>query len=274
MSNSFTLDLFPEEARNELAQNRASSSNDRDDSGRTEFAYLEEAARKKAKDVVRTGRLHQGAWDTLVPILDKMQKLLSQRGADHAQAEPGLPEWRVWWVDFSTKNYLNISFRTVQDRLRTFRKEPRDKNSQRPLATRTEQRQLTGTAKLAHRLAVAVQDGKGIREALDTFLRDSLPLERVDEIENRLTSNSDQFDPMDKTALAKAMIRMAGPQIRACLEGLGPEETRDVLQTAFSRIISKFCSDGEIRVSVDCFSRSVSPSKANLITMSIDHQAA
>lgn len=273
MSDSLTLDLFPEEAADKLAQIRASSGSDRNDCDRTNFAYLEEAAKKKAEEVVRTGRLHRGAWDKLFPILDKMQKLLSQRGADHAEAETGLPEWKVWWVDFSTKNHLNISFRTVQDRLKAYRDEPGGEKLHRTRATRTEQRQLAVTAKLAHRLAAAVQAGAGIHEALDIFLRDSLSLERVDQIEDRLASKSDETDPTDRN-LAKAMIRMAGPQIKACLNGLGPMETRDALQTAFSKIIAKFCSGGEISVNVECSAHSDSPAKAPVITMPIDHHAA
>jgi len=274
MSDSLTLDLFPEEAADQLAQIRASSGSDRNDFGLAHFAYLEEVAKKKAKEVVRTGRLHQRAWDELFPILDKMQKLLSQRGADHAEAESGLPEWRVWWVDFSAKNHLNISFRTVQDRLRAYREDPNSEKLHRPRATRTEQRQLAVTAKLAHRLAAAVQTGEGIHEALDNFLRDSLPLERVDQIEGRVTTDSNEFDPKNKTALAKAMIRMAGPQIRAFLRGLGPMETRDVLQTAFSKIVGKFCSGGEISVSVKCSASSVPPTQVDVITMPIDRDAA
>jgi hypothetical protein len=70
------------------------------------------------------------------------------------------------------------------------------------------------------------------------------------------------------------MIRMAGPQIRACLEDLGPIEARNVLQNAFSKIVAKFYCGGKISVSVKCAARSVSPAKAELITMPIGHNAA
>lgn len=274
MSDSLTLNLFPDETAAELAQNCASSDPNRNDSGRTQFAYLEESARRKAKEVMRTGRLHQAAWAELFPILDEMQKLLSQRGADHAQAEPGLPEWSVWWVDFSAKYHLNISFRTVQDRLRAYREEPGGEKPQRPQVTRAEQRQLAITAKLAHRLAAAIQAGEGTEEALDIFWRESLSLEHVDQIEKRFASDFNEPDPSDKFALGKTMITMAGPQIKACLEGLGPIEVRNVLQTAFSKIVAKFYSGGEISVSVECSAHSVSRTKADLKTIPIDHHAA
>ena len=135
------------------------------------------------------GRLHKAAWDKLFPILDKMQKLLSQRGADHAQAEPSLPEWKIWWVDFSTMYHLNISFRTVQDRLRAYREKPGGEKLQRLRVTRAEQRQLAITAKLAYRLATAIQTGEGTEGALDSFLRESLSLEHVDQIESRFASD-------------------------------------------------------------------------------------
>jgi hypothetical protein len=121
-----------------------------------------------------------------LPILDEMQNLLSQRGADHADADECLPEWSVWWNAFRMKNQLNVSFRTVQDRLRGYRGRSSGEKRSKPRVTRSEQQQLTVTATLAYRLAAAIQSGEGIREALDTFLRDSLPLHLVDEIGNRI----------------------------------------------------------------------------------------
>ena len=274
MSDSSTLNLFSDAAAGELAQNCASSNFDGDDSGHAQFAFLEETARKMAKDVARTGRLHKAAWNELFPILDKMQKLLSQRGADHAQAEPSLPEWKIWWVDFSTMYHLNISFRTVQDRLRAYREKPGGEKLPRLRMTRAEQRQLAVTAKLAYRLAAALQTGEGTEGALDSFLRESLSLEHVDQIESRFASDFNEPNPSDETALGQTMIRMAGPQIRACLEDLGPIEARNVLQNAFSKIVAKFYCGGKISVSVKCAARSVSPAKAELITMPIGHNAA
>jgi hypothetical protein len=273
MPKAVTLEMFPEMAIGQPAQNCASSGTDGNAPQCADFANLEDAARRMAKKVIRMGRLYQDAWDELLPILDAMQKLLSQRGADHSEADAGLPEWGAWWADFSTKNCLNISFRTVQDRLRKFRKEPRSRGLRRPGATYSEQNQLMATVKLAHRLAAAIQMGEDIDEALDTFLRDGLPLERVDQIEERLVSQSDESDPTDRAALAKTIIRMAGPQIRSFLTGLSPIETRDVLQSAFSRIVGKFCG-GEIDVRVEYSAGSISPAKTDLITMPIDHHAA
>jgi len=268
------MNLFSGEVAGELAQNCASSNFDGNDVGRAQFTFLEEAARKMAKDVARTGTLHQGAWDKLFPVLDRMQRLLSQRGTDHAHAEPSLPEWKVWWVDFSTTYHLNVSFRTVQERLRAYREDSGGEKLQRPRVTRAEQRQLAVTAKLAYRLAAAIQTGEGTEGALDSFLRESLSLEHVDQIEKRFASDFNEPHPSDKTALGHTMIRMAGPQIRACLEDLGPMEARNVLQNAFSKIVAKFWRGGEISVSVKCSARSVSPEKADLITMPIDHHAA
>jgi hypothetical protein len=274
MLDSLTLNLFSDEAVAELTQNRASSGPDEQDSDLTQFAYLDESARSKAKEVARMGRLHQAAWDELIPILDEMQNLLSQRGADHAQAVPGLPEWRVWWGDFSTKYQLNVSFRTVQDRLRAYREVPDGEKPVRPRVTRAEQRQLAATAKLAYGLVAAIKAGEGTDDALDVFLRESLSPEHVDQIEKRFTSDFKEPDPSDKTALGKAMIAMAGPQIKTCLDGLGPNEARDALQNAFSKIVAKFCRGGKISVSVKCSERSVSPEKPELITIAFDHHAA
>lgn len=125
-----------------------------------------------------------------------------------------------------------------------------------------------------YRLAAAIQTGEGTEGALDSFLRESLSLEHVDQIERRFASDFNETAPSDKAALAKTLITMAGPQIKASLEGLGPVDARNVLQTAFSKIVAKFYSGGEISVSVKCAARSVSPEKAELITMPIGHNAA
>jgi hypothetical protein len=274
MLDSLTLELFPDEMSDELAQTCASSGVDSDGSDSNQFTYLEEAAQKKAKEVARTGRSHESAWEALFPILDKMQKLLSQRGAEHAQADQGLPEWKVWWKSFSTKNKLNVSFRTVQDRLKKYREASSGEKSRKPRVSLSEQQALTATAKVAHRLAAAVQSGEGVSEALDMFIRDSIPLDQVDEIEGQFPSSKDEFNRSGKRTLANVIIRKAGPQIQACLKGLGPSEMREVLQATFSEIVRRFCDGDKIHVSFENSAPPLAPERAELILLPMDRGVA
>ena len=105
------------------------------------------------------------------------------------------------------------------------------------------------------------------------FICDSLSLDQVDEIESQFSSSKDEFDHGDKTTLANAIIRIAGPRIRASLKGLGPSEIREVLQTTFSEIVGKFCHGDRIRVR---FESSAPPlaERAELVLIPMDSGVA
>jgi hypothetical protein len=59
--------------------------------------------------------------DQVVPQLEKMQSLLSHRGADRKKIlrQAGLPGWTPWAKAYASK--LDRSFRTIQDRIKRFR---------------------------------------------------------------------------------------------------------------------------------------------------------
>ena len=195
--------LFPYEEMERLAQDCASSVSRDEDSEFMQFKSLQIEARKCAKAVANTSRpQHEAAWQQLLPILDRMQKLLSQRGVDHKRAGADLPEWKPWWDSFSGTNRLTISFRTVQHRLNRFRGISNGENLHRARATRQEQLQLALTAKAGHRLAAVCKSGMGsVSEAL-AFYRESLALEKVEEITDRLSSPSLRSRPGGLSGLA------------------------------------------------------------------------
>ena len=106
------------------------------------------------------------------------------------------------------------------------------------------------------------------------FIRDSLPLDQVEEIDGQFSSSKDELDRSDKRTLANVIIRKAGPQIQACLKGLDPSETRDVLQTTFSEIVRRFCDGDEIRVRFESSAPPLDPQRAELILLPMDRGVA
>lgn len=269
-----SLSFFSDEEMEQLAQTCASSNAQTDDDEVKQFEQLQVAARKCAKLVASTGRQHhQAAWDALLPILDKMQKLLSQRGANHKDATNGLPEWGFWWRDFSRRNNLNISFRTVQYRLNRLRETSSSRKQQRLGLTRQEQIDLAKTAWEGHQLASASITGIGGVDAARSFYSCCLPLENIQEMRDRLYSRRGRPPLKDPTARAKSITLAAGPRIRECIVGLNGEEAADVLQVALSSIAEKYCPGIGLRVNVEC-KVPPHPTEAESIRTSIDRDAA
>jgi hypothetical protein len=65
------------------------------------------------------------AFDDLIPELDKMQAMLSQRGSKRNLLNvAGVPGWEEWYTEFEKRCALNYSFRTVQRRLKEYRADP------------------------------------------------------------------------------------------------------------------------------------------------------
>jgi hypothetical protein len=247
------LSLLPDEESEQPAQDCASSNADSDDSESKQFAELQVEAKKHAKEVASTDRLHhQAAWDALLPILDKMQKLLSQRGANHKDAAKGLPEWGFWWHDFSQKNHLGISFRTVQYRLNRYQGTSSARKQHRLGLTRREQIDLANTAAKGHSLASICKTGMGSVAEAASFYACSLPLENIEEIRERLHAGPGRPLRRDRAGRARSITLTAGPRIHENIAGLDAAEAADILQAALSNIIERFCSDIGLCVHVEC----------------------
>lgn len=269
-----SLPLFSDEEMEQLAQTCASRDARPVDSELKQFTKLQGEARKCAKAVASTGRLrHQAAWDALMPILDKMQKLLSQRGANHREAVRGLPEWGFWWQDFSRRNRLSISFRTIQYRLNRYRGVSGSGKQHCLRATRQEQINLAITAQEGHRIAAACISGMGSVDAARHFYGVSLPLETVEEIKERLFARKPRTARGNRTASAQSIMSNAGPQIRECIEGLSAAEAAILLESALVSMIDKFCPGTGIRAKIEC--EPLLPQlEAGPIRTSIDRDAA
>jgi hypothetical protein len=63
-------------------------------------------------------------FDALVPLLDLMQSMLSQRGSRRRLMDTlGLPTWTEWFTEFRPRLHEEITLRTVQRKLREYRDE-------------------------------------------------------------------------------------------------------------------------------------------------------
>ena len=61
-------------------------------------------------------------FDALVPLLDLMQSMLSERGSRRKLMDTlGLPTWTEWFNEFRPRLHEEITLRTVQRRLRQYR---------------------------------------------------------------------------------------------------------------------------------------------------------
>ena len=58
----------------------------------------------------------------ILPLLDQMQSLLSKRGSRRKLLNiTGVPTWKQWFDDFEKRLHLDITFRTIQRRLKKYR---------------------------------------------------------------------------------------------------------------------------------------------------------
>jgi hypothetical protein len=61
-------------------------------------------------------------FDALVPLLDLMQSMLSQRGSRRRLMDTlGLPTWTEWFTEFRPRLHEEITLRTIQRKLRQYR---------------------------------------------------------------------------------------------------------------------------------------------------------
>jgi hypothetical protein len=91
---------------------------------RKHFAALDAAIQPKVREYTQREAAATSAWADLLPLLDRMQSFLSQRGymgSDERKAAAckanGLPTWSEYFAGLN----LDVSLRAVQKRLREYR---------------------------------------------------------------------------------------------------------------------------------------------------------
>lgn len=141
--------------------------------------------------------------DQMVPDLAKMQSLLSQRGADRKKVlrRAGLPGWTPWAKAYAHR--LDRSLRTIQDRIRHFRKpmasgmaDPTGKtktsrNSERLRLDSRQQAALVKAQVAANDLVAALENDGDWQTALATYRKVAVSPERLDSFVNALNPEPD-----------------------------------------------------------------------------------
>jgi len=153
----------------------------------TEFEGLNKSAHEKATGIATIAKALAVAWDELLPILSKMQSLLSQRGENRKLLhDANLPTWSGWWKSFQKETGLHVTLHAVQVRLKKFRSmgNPMDASKHRrgqavQLSAGNQVRVLT-KLQCANEMAKALKAGAEYRDLLEEFLSSGIDSEHID----------------------------------------------------------------------------------------------
>lgn len=153
---------------------------------KTDFSKLEMRATDKAEKLLKAGRSYDSAWAQLIPVLDQIQKFLSQRGEEYRRRTPNpWPSWTKWWKCFQKENDLEASLRSVQKRLKKFRVGLNSDADNPP--DEAEQNELSGAfTKLRLAITDGKKAGKSISDVLIDFILHHFSVQEVQEIAARL----------------------------------------------------------------------------------------
>jgi len=92
--------------------------------GEIRFKYdaLNNQINSKLRIYVASARKAKLDFDAMLPELDRMQAMLSQRGRLRKMMDTaGLPMWTEWFDDFSKRTDEDFTIRTIQRKLRLYR---------------------------------------------------------------------------------------------------------------------------------------------------------
>lgn len=153
-----------------------------------EYQRLNDLALDGAKKVVNRCESLTKAWAELMPTLNAMQALLSERGVDRESQFPGKqPTWTTWLNDYLKKTGLEVSVRTVQRHLATFRglgkrqTEPSDP----PLKlSARDQRRLLKAAQCGNELIEALEAGVDFQPLVQEYKEIAIGTEKIDQLLN------------------------------------------------------------------------------------------
>jgi hypothetical protein len=185
-----------------------------------EFERLNQLAREGAEKVTSRCQSLSRAWADLLPTLDKMQALLSERGADHTlqSAELRLPTWTEWLRAYLKETGLDVATRTVQRHLTKYRGLGKQKTPQigSPIKLSSrDQRRLLAATQCANELVAALKSNTEYRPLLDEYQRLTIGPERIEQL----------FDTMPGEAVPSIapqslpQVNVAGNSVRKVVPG-------------------------------------------------------
>jgi hypothetical protein len=89
---------------------------------RLKYDALNNQIKGKLRIYVASARKAKLEFDAMLPELDRMQAMLSQRGRLRKMMDTaGLPTWTEWFDDFSKRMDEDFTIRTIQRKLRLYR---------------------------------------------------------------------------------------------------------------------------------------------------------
>jgi hypothetical protein len=89
---------------------------------RTKYQDLRKSITVKVDSYVRQARETTSAFDEMMPLIDTMQALLSQRGTLRKLADTvGLPTWTAWFEEFRSSLPEDLNIRSIQRKLNDYR---------------------------------------------------------------------------------------------------------------------------------------------------------
>jgi hypothetical protein len=172
--------------KEKLAKQFASSAEPARQALSEEYERLNLLARAKAEKVSSRCKSLVEAWADLLPTLDEMQALLSQRGVDREQQSAGgLPTWTQWLIGFLSESGLGVTVRSVQLHLAKFRGLGKQKNgrseSPRKLSPR-DQRRLLAAAQCGNELITALDNGAEYQTLLEEYKRIAMGPAKIEQL--------------------------------------------------------------------------------------------
>lgn len=107
-------------------------------------------------------------FEALLPLLDEMHSMLSQRGSKRKLMDTlGLPTWSEWFEDFRKRLHEDRSIRTIQRRLREYRNRDRETSAPKDVnVLAKESVKLLESKRHAEKLEVAVEGCKQLNPAI------------------------------------------------------------------------------------------------------------
>jgi len=159
-----------------------------------QYEQLNRSARSGAKQLSNRCELLNQAWAELLPTLNEMQALLSQRGSDReSQSAAVLPTWTEWLRTFLKETGLAVTMRTVQGHLAKLRhlgtRGAKPSEAPPKLSSRDQRRLLAG-AQCANEVIAALEAGTEYRPAMEDYKRIAMGPEKIEQLLETIPAES------------------------------------------------------------------------------------
>jgi hypothetical protein len=178
---------------------------------RKTYNLLNDAIREKTKPVVEALESANHHWDELLPHLDDMQSMLSQRGeARDKLRAANLPGWSEWFKLYKKDTGLGVTLRAVQKRLAKFRAKDIKKSGKPDSGSnlsKKKQKQLVEAPQCANEKVGAMDGGGDSTQALKTYKQVAMDCDQPGKLPKSIaTGESSGSAAAPGLKLAKAVI--------------------------------------------------------------------